>query len=106
MARYIWAVAAQVHFDPSSEPALRQCHETSLTFSGDQVDFGQCEEVVSFFIGLFCEEKDPALAFWAPSALSQKAQKVKRVLFQTKHTIKMIPLRETGKICEWSREWQ
>ena len=49
--------SGQVHFDPSSEPALRQCHETSLTFSGDRADFGQCEEVVSFFIGLFCEEK-------------------------------------------------
>ena len=55
--RYIWGRSGQVHFDPSSEPALRQCHETSLTFSGDRADFGQCEEVVSFFIGLFCEEK-------------------------------------------------
>ena len=63
MARYIWAVAAMynVHFDPSSEPTLRQCREPSLTFSNDQADFGQCEEVVSFFIGLFCEEKGPFL---------------------------------------------
>ena len=34
--------SGQVHFDPSSEPALRQCHETSLIFSGDRADFGQC----------------------------------------------------------------
>ena len=56
-------ICGQVHLGrsghPSSEPALRQCHETSLTFSDDRADFGQCEEVVSFFIGLFCEEKRP-----------------------------------------------
>ena len=51
--------SGQVHFDPSSEPAPRQCHETSLKFGGDRTDFGQCEEVVSFFIGLFCKEKGP-----------------------------------------------
>ena len=27
--------SGQVHFDPSSEPTLQQCHKTSLTFSGD-----------------------------------------------------------------------
>ena len=69
-------IFGQVHFDPSSEPALRQCHETSLTFSDDRADFGQCEEVVSFFIGLFCEEKGP-FGFLGALSLSKspKSQK-------------------------------
>ena len=88
-AKYNWLdLSGQVHFDPSSEPALLQYHKTSLTFCGGWflTYFYQFKEEVSFFI----------LVGFAR----------KRVLFRTKHSIKkLIPLWETGKICEQSHEW-
>ena len=51
-----------------------------------RADFGQCEEVVSFFIGLFCEEKGPFWLFGRPQPL-KKPKKSKGSFLKKKHTV-------------------
>ena len=47
-----------------------------------RADFGQFEEVVSFFIGLFCEKKGPFGFLGVLSPVSKKPKKSKGSFFE------------------------